>query len=318
MNLTFFPSSGQKEKSNIFLNYKKNAILNKSLFPSIFSHFETETKHLEEISPKPQKNKIKLPYYKNIKTEMLQMKRQINSLFGINNIFKQMRSRYNSICYKNFVKGFAKYFFGPFGYVTKRNKLLREYYLSKGNLSDKIYAGKLDYYDYTSKKLNQVTARQNETKKRRLSLSTNFAVVFDKNDVYSVKAVTSKRLVNYKKNFVDINKRKYLDSDLEPIKEIENNSKKDNKNKLNQKKKIQIRLNTYNKFNKEKNDEKLKRKTFSFITQNHINLNNKELSKSTIPKFHKSPLINLKFNNIKHINKKSYLFLTQSNFNTKI
>ena len=317
MNLTFFPSSGQKEKSNIFLNYK-NARLNKSIFPSIFSHFETETKHTEEITPKPQKNKIKLPYYKNIKKEMLQMKRQINTLFDINNIFKQMRSRYNSICYKNFVKGFAKYFFGPFGYVTKRNKLLREYYLSKGNLNDKIYAGKLDYYDFTSKKLNQVTARQNETKKRRLSLSTNFAVVFDKNDVYSVKAITSKRLVNYKKNFVDINKRKYLDNDLEPIKEIENNSKKDNKNKLNKRKKLQIRLNTYSKFSKEKNDEKLKRKTFSFITQNHINLNNKELSKSTIPKFHKSPLINLKFNNIKHINKKSYLFLTQSNFNSKI
>ena len=317
MNLTFFPSSGQKEKSNIFLNYK-NARLNKSIFPSIFSHFETETKHTEEITPKPQKNKIKLPYYKNIKKEMLQMKRQINTLFDINNIFKQMRSRYNSICYKNFVKGFAKYFFGPFGYVTKRNKLLREYYLSKGNLNDKIYAGKLDYYDFTSKKLNQVTARQNETKKRRLSLSTNFAVVFDKNDVYSVKAITSKRLVNYKKNFVDINKKKYIDSDLEPIKEIENNFKKDNKNKLNKRKKLQIRLNTYSKFSKEKNDEKLKRKTFSFITQNHINLNNKELSKSTIPKFHKSPLINLKFNNIKHINKKSYLFLTQSNFNSKI
>jgi len=102
MNLTFFPSSGQKEKSNIFLNYKKNAILNKSLFPSIFSHFETETKHLEEISPKPQKNKIKLPYYKNIKTEMLQMKRQINSLFGINNIsrFKSVKDEIKMRIYK--------------------------------------------------------------------------------------------------------------------------------------------------------------------------------------------------------------------------
>ena len=318
MNLTFFQSNKQKENSNIFLSYKNNVRLNKSLFPSIFSHFETETKQIEDISPKPQKNRIKLPYYKNIKKEMLQMKRQINSLFDINSIFKQMRSRYNSISYKNFVKGFAKYFFGPFGIVTKRNKYLKEYYLYKGNLNDKIYAGKLDYYDYTSKNSNQVIARQNETKKRRLSLSTNLAVVFDKNDVYSVKAITSKRLFNYKKNFVDINKRKYLNSDLQPIIEQPNISKKDNKIKFNKRKKFQIRLNTYTKFNKEKNDEKLKRKTFSFITQNHINLNNKELSKSAMPKFQKSSVINLKFNNIKHINKKSYLFLSQSNFNNKI
>ena len=153
-------------------------------------------------------------------------------------------------------------------------------------------------------------------KKRRLSLSNNFAVVTGKNDVYSMKALTSKRLYNYKKNFVDINRKKYLIKDLQPIKEIPNISKKDDKNKLKKTKKLQIRLNTYNNFSKDKNNSKLKRKAFSFITQNHNNLNHKGLSKSTISKKSKGPLINLKFN-IKNVNKKSYFFLTQNNFNSQ-
>ena len=318
MNLTFYPSYSQKENTNIFLNYKNNCKKKSKIFPSIFSHFETEINQREEMSPKTQKEKIKLPYYKNINLEMLQMKRQVDNLFDIkNSIFNQMRSRYSSVCYKNFLKGFAKHFFGPFGYVTKRYKFLKEYYLRKSIINDRIYAGKLTYFDYTSKKTNKVTARENETKKRRLTLSNNFAIVSNKNDIYTMKALTSKRLLNYNKNFVDINRKKYLVNDLQPIKEIGNISKKDNKNKLKQKKKLQIRLNTFYNYSKDKNNNNLKRKTFSFITQNNHNLNSKELSKSTIPKIPKGPLINLKFNNIKNLNRKSYLFLTQSNFSIK-
>ena len=322
MNLTFHPSYKEKENSNIFSNYfnhNKNMRTKSILFPSIFSHFETETNQTEEISPKNEIKIIKLPFYKNIKKELLLKKKQINSLYDINNsIFKQMRTRYNSICYKNFVKGFGKYFFGPFGLVTKRNKHLKEYYLHKSLLNSKIYAGKLEYFDYTSHNTNQVIARENETKKRRLSLSQNLAVVFDKNDMYSVKALTSKRLLNYKKNFVDINRSRYLNSDLHPIKEIPKIiSNKNSKNKMKQKKKMQIRLNTYNNFNKNKNEKIIKSKNFSFITETKKNSNNNNIYKNKILKIPKDFVINFKSNKVSKINKKSNLFLTQSTFNSK-
>ena len=288
------------------------------LFPSIFSHFETEVNHPEEISPKKQRSKVYLPSYKNIKDEMLQMKTQMNSFFNIKNtIFKEMRTRYTSICYKNFVKGFAKYFFGPYGYVTKRYKLLKEYYLHKNLINSRIYAGRLDYYDITSSNSNHIKARENETKKRRLSISSNFAVVFDKNDVCSVKALTSKRLYNYKKNFVDINRKKYISGGLQQINEMPSiNAKKESKNKMKLKKKIHLSLNTYNFVNKIKNDKK---KNFSFITEYNKNIDDKQLYKHLTSKSSNKPFINLKFNNTKYLNRKSNLFLTQNNIiNRKI
>ena len=331
MNLTFYKNSNEKENSFLysnynFYNYNKHQKIR--LFPSIFSNFETETKENEEISPKKKKNTIKLPYYRNIKEEIIKTKNNITALFNIKNtIFKQMRTKANSLCYQNFIKGFAKSFFGPFGIVTKRNKYLKEFYLKKSTLNDRIYAGKLSYYDFNNyKDLNQVTARENENKKQRLSLSTNLAVVFGKNDVYSVKAVTSKRLINLKKNFVNINKSKYLNkknknndnnennNSLEPINEILNISK-NNKNKLSQRKKNKLRLSTYN-FRKSDIENKSKRKTFSFITEE--NINNKRKHRSTLPKIKKNSYINIKFNNIKKVNRRSCFFLTQNNFKGKI
>ena len=306
MNLTYYPN---------YNNYSKRKRI---LFPSIFSHFETEVNHPEEISPKKQRSKVYLPSYKNIKDEMLQMKTQMNSFFNIKNtIFKEMRTRYTSICYKNFVKGFAKYFFGPYGYVTKRYKLLKEYYLHKNLINSRIYAGRLDYYDITSSNSNHIKARENETKKRRLSISSNFAVVFDKNDVCSVKALTSKRLYNYKKNFVDINRKKYISGGLQQINEMPSiNAKKESKNKMKLKKKIHLSLNTYNFVNKIKNDKK---KNFSFITEYNKNIDNKQLYKHLTSKSSNKPFINLKFNNTKYLNRKSNLFLTQNNIiNRKI
>ena len=334
MNLTF----NQNNKENSFLNSNysnynnnytnKNSLKKIRLFPSIFSHFETESHQIDEILPiKKNTNIIKLPHYRNIREEIIKTRSQISSLFNIKNtIFWQMRTKNNSLCYQNFIKGFAKYFFGPNGIVTKRNKYLKEYYIHKIALNDRIYAGKLFYYDFsTSKHLNQVTARENENKKQRLSLSTNLAVVFGKNDVYSVKALTSKRLLNLKKNFVNINKSIYLsqnNNNLEPINEVPNNNK-NNRNKLNQRKKIKIRLNTYtnNFFKKNNFSNKNKRKTFSFITEmqenlNNNKINNKQLHRSTIPKIKQNSynIIN-NFNNNKKINRKSFLFSTHNNFN---
>ena len=121
-----------------------------------------------------------------------------------------MRTKANSLCYQNFIKAFATYFFDPFVIVTKRNKYLKESYLKRNTLNDKIYAGKLSYYDLNNyKDLYKVTARINEGKKR-LSLSTNLTDIFSKNDIYTVKAITSGGWINLKKNFLNINKSEYL------------------------------------------------------------------------------------------------------------
>ena len=304
MNLTFYSN---------YNNYSKRKRI---LFPSIFSHFVTEVNQPEVISQKKQRSKVYLPYYKNIKEEMKKVKTQMNSLFNIkNSIFKQMKTKYTSMCYKNFVKGFAKYFFGPYGYVTKRYKLLKEYYLHKNLINSRIYAGRLDYYDVTSSNSNNVKARENETKKRRLTISSNFAVVFDQNDMYSVKALTSKRLYNYKKNFVDINRKKCFSKDLQQINEISDiNPKKENKNKMKLKKKIHLSLNANNILNKINNDKK---KNFSFITEYNKNIDNKRSYKHLTSKSSNKPYINLKFNNTKYINRKSNLFLTQNYINNR-
>ena len=78
MNLTFYKNSNEKENSSLYSNYNfynYNRHQKIRLFSSIFSNFETETKEKEEISPKKKKNTIKIPYYKNIKEEILKTKK---------------------------------------------------------------------------------------------------------------------------------------------------------------------------------------------------------------------------------------------------
>ena len=317
MNLTFYQNNKEKENINLFTNYNFYQRKKPLLFPSIFSNFETEKIQPQEISPKKIKTKVYLPIYRNIKTEILKMKNEVNSLYNIkNSIFKHMKSRFNSVIYKNFVKGFGKYFFGPFGVVTKRYKLLKEYYTYKSTLNTRIYAGKLLYYNFPIKKFDQVTARQNEVKKRRLSLSTNFAVVFDKNDIISAKAETSKRLVKPKKNYVDINRNRYLSPDLQQIKEEHDVNKFKNKNKIKLKKKMNLYLNTNSIINRIKNEHKKSNRDFTFITEYNKNVEYNHLHKNLAPKTAKRNLINFSLN--KSLNKKPNLFLTQNNFNTKL
>ena len=62
-----------KENSSIYSN--------NILFPSIFSHFETEIKNtsdpISRAKSKISKNKVYLPPYKNIKEEISTMKKEI-------------------------------------------------------------------------------------------------------------------------------------------------------------------------------------------------------------------------------------------------
>ena len=216
MNLTFYENN-KENRNNSFSSIQK-----KLIFPSIFSKFETEKNFSRDsFCLKLAKSKIFLPNYKNIKQEMDKIKKQFHNFFDIKNtIFKDMLTKKNSTTYQNFIRGFGKYFFGPFGLVTQRNKFLREYYFSRSALNVKIYAGRLEYYDYINK-YNRYIQRKNNANKRLLSISKNYAIVNDKNDLYSMKAMTSKRLVKGQKNFVSLNRQKYRPS----LTEISENTK---------------------------------------------------------------------------------------------
>ena len=207
MNLNFYGNC----KENLYNFYLSTN--DKSLFPSIFSKFETEKNFSRDsLCIKISKNKIFLPKYKNIKQEMAKIKKQFRNLFNIKNtIFKGMMTKKNSTTYQNFIKGFGKYFFGPFGLVTQKNKFLREYYFMNSALNVKIYAGRLEYYDYINK-YNRYKQRQNNSHKHLLSISNNYAVLNDKNDIYSIKAITSNRFFKKRKNFVSLNIQKYRNS----------------------------------------------------------------------------------------------------------
>ena len=255
MNLTFYENS--KEENNSL-----SPSLRKLKFPSIFSKFETEKNFFRDTI----KNKIFLPYYKNIEQEIIRVKKQFRNLFNIkHSIFKEMMTKNNSTTYKNFIKGFGKYFFGPFGLVTQKNKLLRDYYFRISALNDKIFAGRLEYYDYMNK-FNRYKQRKNIASKRILSISNNYAVITDKNDIYSIKASFSKRH-SIAKDFISLNRLKCRPS-ISEINEISPNIININKamNKtLDIKKSKNPKIKSSNKF---KNNPSLFIKTFSNFYKN--------------------------------------------------
>ena len=181
-------------------NRKNNRIsssLNKYIIPSIFSRFDMGDKSYQKdkLYLKLFKNRILLPDYKNLKKEIIEVKTKFRNFFDIKNtIFKDMITKYNSTTYQNFIRGFGKLYFGPFGIVTRKYKFLRDFYF-RDALNDKIFAGNLEYYD-KDYIFNFDKYQQNlkESKKKILSLSKNYAIFTDKDDIFSLKAITSKRL----------------------------------------------------------------------------------------------------------------------------
>ena len=248
---------------------------------------------------------------------MDKVKKQFRNLFDIKNtIFKDMITKSNSSTYQNFVRGFGKYFFGPFGIVTQKYNYLKEYYVRTSALNVKIYAGKLDYYDYINK-YNRFKQRQNNANKKLLSISKNYAIVNDRNDIFSMKALTSKRYIK-RKNYVSLNKQKYKSSMTE-INEIQTkNNKKTNlsknnyKNKNNNKSILKLKLKSpgylkaYNNFynNKSKNIFDNYKKAVSKIQSKY---NKKTFRTSNTEKTRANTQINEKTNSANN----SILFLTQ-------
>ena len=312
MNLTFYENS-KENRSKSF-----TPKLDKLTLPSIFTKFETEKNfNRDSLCLKLEKNKIFLPNYTNIKEEMDKVKKQFRNLFDIKNtIFKDMITKSNSSTYQNFVRGFGKYFFGPFGIVTQKYNYLKEYYVRTSALNVKIYAGKLDYYDYINK-YNRFKQRQNNANKKLLSISKNYAIVNDRNDIFSMKALTSKRYIK-RKNYVSLNKQKYKSSMTE-INEIQtknnkkaNLSKNNYKNKNNNKSILKLKLKSpgylkaYNNFynNKSKNIFDNYKKAVSKIQSKY---NKKTFRTSNTEKTRANTQINEKTNSENN----SILFLTQ-------
>ena len=285
----------------------------------IFTKFETEKNiHRDFSCDDIGINKIFLPYYKDLKQEMSKIKKEFRNLFNIKNtVFKEMITKKNSITYQNFIHGFGKYFFGPKGIVTKKYKYLSEYYGRNYDLNDKIFVGKLEYYDNINN-FNNYQQRQNEANKKILYLNKNYAIVNDKNDIYSMKAITSKRLVKKDKNYVLLNKQRYKNILTEIYKIPERNKKINNininsKKEINNKNRIKIKLNlpvnlkTYKKFHKNNNQKNIfniYKKSFNDIKSIYNKINTKNNSSNSY--------VNIKARNkqINNINN-SNLFLTQ-------
>ena len=322
MNLTFYENS-KESKNNSF-----SPSLEKLNFPSIFSKFETEKNFFRDsLSLKLAKNKIYLPRYKNIAQEILRVKKQFRNLFDIkNSIFKEMITKKNSTTYKNFIKGFGKYFFGPFGFVTQKNKFLRDHYLRISALNDKIFAGRLEYFDYINK-YNRYRQRKNIANKHILSISKNYEVVTDRSNIYSVKAGISNRYFN-QKDFISLNRLKYRNSiteknetspNIKIINEVMNKTLSNKNKNINHKKKV---------LNKSKNKPSLYLKTFNnfYYNKKRNLLGNyikavsdfKNINKGFNSNTRTNSHINIKFSKEKiNAGNSSNLFLTQGSQSNK-
>ena len=298
-------------------------------FPMIFNNFETDKKFNRDLSCIDlDQNKIFLPLYKNINEEMVKIRRHIRSLFNIKStVFKEMITKKNSITYQNFIHGFGQYFFGPKGIVTRKCKMLREYYFKNYDLTDKIFTGKLEYYEDNFHKWNKFNQRQNDAKKKILTMSKNYAVVDGDHDLYSVKAITSKRLINKKKNYVILNKQRYSHI-LTEISEKDERFNKINylnflntnyksKNNIFNKKKAKIKMNlpiklkTYRKFYNNNN----KNNIYNNYKKNIIDIKNKyqyrKINRNiSPPKTNSYADTELKGNKVNNSNN-SNIFLTQ-------
>ena len=329
MNLTTY--EGKKRKERIKNNYLTSN-LKTTIFPSIFSIFATEKKKKADyLSEQGQKNRIFLPEYRNINIEMDNVKKQIHNLYNIkNSIFKQMITKKNSDTYRNFIMGFAKYFFGPFGLVTREYKYLKDYYFRTKSLNKRIFAGKLEYYNIMNHR-SRFLQRQVNTKKKILSISKNYAVINDKNDLYSMKAITSNRFYNKNKNFISLNKQKHrasvneITAALALLRHKYNSEKNTNNTKIYESGKIikeeiskksseplRTSINFYNK----------KKSLFSNYKKASSNIRNKSHKKiyitSNTEQTASNTSVKIKITNDKNRSKnkgiKSSLFLTQGSF----
>ena len=124
-----------------------------------------------------------MPEYSDINIQIQKKINNVRDFYGCDPIFREIQSK-NSYALALFKKGFTDMFFGPKGIATKKNSNLKRYYKSlepKVDLSSKIYAGSLDYYDFLSN-YNSFFERLKISRKRMLKISGNFTVSNTKSD----------------------------------------------------------------------------------------------------------------------------------------
>ena len=178
----------------------------------LFSHFLVKESRLNNISDKNSlkiKNDI-MPEYISIRKTIDKKIKDIKSYFNINNsIFKEMQSK-NTFVLNNFRKGFLKYFFGPRGIVTEKNKDLNDFYESMGlkiGLNTQIYAGSLDYYDFLSK-YDSYFERLKSSRKSMLKMSENIAIAENATEKLHALYMENVQKKKYKKHCKTTNKDK--------------------------------------------------------------------------------------------------------------
>jgi len=128
------------------------------------------------------KKKEILPEYTNIRKKINTKIKAIKSYYDIKNtIFKEIKSK-DIIAYSKFAKDMTLYFFGPKGKITQNNLQLKKYYDShkkeKVGLNTKIYAGRWEYYDDTTK-FNRYLSRLKSNRKKILKIGGHFSTEDD-------------------------------------------------------------------------------------------------------------------------------------------
>ena len=180
MNNNFSDNNFSKTETNF--NYFNKDMLKPN---SIFRNFLIKENCGNVIKNLQFKRKEILPEYSDIKKKINYHINEIRSYYDIENtIFKEIKLK-DTIAYSEFKKGMSLFFFGPQGAVTKRNKKLKKFYKiqekNKIGLNTKIYAGRWEYYDESTKH-NKYLNRLKTTRKKILKIGGNFSTEEDIND----------------------------------------------------------------------------------------------------------------------------------------
>lgn len=323
MSEASFEYEDQKENRYpllIKLNKRKKSYLN--ITNKIFEKFITDSKwqppttntntinfnDYDKTSSNSYKNKIYLPKYKNIHHEMKKIQTEFRSYFDINSSpYKEMRTKFNSLTFLNFKKGFQHYFFGPNGIVTNQCKALRDYYFKKG-LRDKIYAGLINHYNEYN--FDSYQQRVINAKDKILKLSRHYAFADNKGEELDTKAIYNNKLVNQKKNFVYLNKKKLkqyakLPKNIEDIVEKYKHEKK--LSSLDVEKIKKHRKNYFMNRNKSDNIKNFKNSYYNSINENSKRINyDKKLNELDLP-------VNIRQKHFSPVNKTNVNILKKGN-----
>ena len=123
-----------------------------------------------------------LPEYSNIKKKINNHIKEIKNNFDIKDtIFKEIKSK-DIMAYSKFARNMKILFFGPKGMITQKIPHLKKYYNSqqkeKIGLNTKIYAGRWEYFEDTSR-FSRYLNRLKSNKKKLLKIGGHFSTEED-------------------------------------------------------------------------------------------------------------------------------------------